>query len=159
MITLVPAVNFLYLHKDSAADLYLETFRKGIASIPEGLLLMEPCCRPIITNRSDPRESQGITIGWGFHHSDFQDGGTRAPNSGLVFAINPPYVNGIDQIKMRQDAARVSEHSSSFSSFRIGEQTFLLTDRNFDLDTPRGFGYLKTKEIYQKPGRAVAAGV
>ena len=147
MARLFPALSFLYLH-DSAVDLYLKTLREAVQSIPQNVLQLEYNCFPIITDYSDSRdaENSGIVLGYGSHHSDFD--GHSHPQEGLVFCLNPPYVSGIEKVRMHH-----TQHGNGIipirSSFMIGDHRFLLTDQEFNLDDVV-CGELRNGEIYKK---------
>ena len=147
MTRLFPALNFLYLH-NSAVDLYLKTLREAVQSIPEGILQLEYNCLPIITDYSDSRETEntGIILGYGFHPCDFE--ALSHPLNGLVFCLNPPYVSGINKVRMHH-----TQHGKGVipirSSFMMGKHRFLLTDQEFNLDNVV-CGEIRTGEIYKK---------
>jgi hypothetical protein len=150
MTRLFPALEYLYLH-DSSLDLYLKKLRSAIPAIPLGVLQLEYDCRPIITDYSPSEEAEncGITLGWGFHKSDFNQG-RDSPREGLVFCLNPPITKDITNIRIPHTERRegiISIHSS----FMIGENRFILTDKEFDLDLVI-CGELTSGEIYKKHG-------
>jgi hypothetical protein len=161
MARLFPAMGFLYLH-DSAIDLYLKTLREAIATLPREVLQIELNCKPIIIDYTDPREGEnsgivldsGIVLGYGFHKSDFKNQWPRGPLEGLVFCLNPPHADNVEGVRMYQTRAEQGTNSMTnsliHSSFMIGPNRFVLTNREFDLDEVV-CDVLATKERYTKP--------
>ena len=140
MAMLVPAMGFLYLH-DSAVDLYLKSLREAIGSLPIDVLKVEYGCFPVVTDYShtETAANAGVKLGFGFHHSDFEKDPFSMPRKGLVFCLNPPFRNDVENVQMLGE----------YSSFMIKDKRFILTDEQFNLDEIVCCE-LKTAEKYKK---------
>lgn len=151
MPRLFPVLNEVYLH-NTALDLYLKTLREAMQSIPIGVLKLEEGCSLVITDFTDPRENEqsGISLGYGFHYSDFTGKNSGRPYAGLVFCLNPPLTTAITDIKIyvKEQECGLLVHSS----FKVGKNRFLLIGKEFNLDEVV-CGILRTGEIYKKPTR------
>ncbi len=147
MTRLFPPTSVLYLH-ETALDLYLSQLQNAFQSLPREVLQLEYNCHLVVTDFTGSRDdtmNSGIVLGWGYHSSDFPH---RNPDCGIVFMLNPPYVENITDIRLHF-TAHEGGVLPALSTFKVNKQRFMLSRQEFDLDTI-ACGVVKTGNLHKK---------